>query len=101
MVSMLSNMIKNNTDISDEVIASNMLASGKAAADAYLNATMTSTTPELRAVYSGSLNQIVGGHSALTELAVKRGWEKPYSSPTQQLSEAYNKSKMMVETKED
>lgn len=76
MVSMLSNMIKNNTDISDEVIASNMLA-------------------------SGSLNQIVGGHSALTELAVKRGWEKAYSSPTQQLSEAYNKSKMMVETKEE
>lgn len=101
MASMLSNMIKNNTNINDEVIASSMLSTGKAAADAYLNATMTSTTPELRAVYSGSLNQIVGGHSALTELAVKRGWEKPYSSPTQQLSEAYNKSKMVVESREE
>lgn len=98
MVSMLSNMIQNNTDINDEVIAESMLSAGKSAADAYLNATMTSTTPELRAVYSGSLNQIVGGHSALTELAVKRGWEKPYSSPTQQLSDAYSKSKMVVES---
>lgn len=100
MASMIGNMIKNSTDINDEVIASSMLASGKAAADAYLNATMASTTPELRAVYAASLNQIVGGHSALTELSVKRGWEKPYSPPTEQLSEVYSKSRMMVESQE-
>jgi spore coat protein CotF len=98
MTSFLGNRIKNNTDINDEVIANNMLASSKAAANAYLNATVACTTPELRAMYSSSLTQILNGHSALMELAVKRGWEKPYDSPNQQLSDAYSKSKITVRT---
>jgi len=94
MGTFLGNKVKNRTDINDEILANNMMASAKAAANAYLNATMTSSTPELRAMYGASLNQIVGGHSALTELSVKKGWENPYNSPTQQLSSAYNKSKI-------
>ncbi|WP_129596118.1 spore coat protein [Anaerophilus nitritogenes] len=93
MASFLGNRVKNMTDINDEVIVNNMLAAGKGAADAYLNATMTSPTPELRAMYGSSLNQVVVGHTALMELAVKKGWEKPYNSPSQQLTDAYNKSK--------
>ena len=92
MANLLGNRAKNMTDINDEVIANNMLASAKGAADAYLNATMGSSTPELRALYGSSLNQVVGGHTALMELAVKKGWENPYNSPSQQMQDAYNKS---------
>lgn len=74
-----------------------MLASGMMAADAYLKATLTAPTPELRAVYSGSLNAIIGGHTALTELSIKRGWINPYNPPIQQLSKIYNEAKTVVE----
>lgn len=97
MSTILSNIVKNTTDINDEVIAGNMLASAKGAADAYLNATITSTTPELRAIYSSSLNQVVGGHSALTELNINKGWIKPYNPPTQQLSDVIIKAETTVE----
>lgn len=80
-------------DINDEVIANNMMGSAAASAQAYLSATMTAPTPELKAMYSSSLNQVLGGHTAVTELAVKKGWEKPYHSPSEQLSDVYNKSK--------
>lgn len=97
MANILNNIVKNTTDINDEVISGGMLASAKSAADAYLNATVTSTTPELRALYSSSLNQVVGGHSAITELVINRGWNNPYDSPTQQLSDVVNKVETTVE----
>ncbi|KAJ50995.1 spore coat protein CotF [Clostridium tetanomorphum] len=96
MAKIIENMIKNNVNINDKVISANMLSAGKAAADAYLNATLTSSTPELRSIYSASLNQIVGGHSALTELAVNEGWDKPYDSPKQQLTDTYNELKTVI-----
>ncbi|MBC8063116.1 MAG: spore coat protein [Clostridiaceae bacterium] len=95
----MNNMVKGNTDINDEVIAGNMIGSAKSSADAYLNATLTSSTPELRAIYSSSLNQIIGGSSALTDLAVNRGWVSPYSAPSQQLADTFNKSQAAVDTK--
>lgn len=98
MANLLGNRAKKMTDINDEVIANNMLASTKGAANAYLNATVASTSPELRAMYGSSLNQVVGGHTALMELAVKKGWENPYNSPSQQLTDAYNKSKTTTPT---
>lgn len=96
MSTILSSIVKNTTDINDEVIAGSMLAAAKSAADAYLNATMTSTTPELRALYSSGLTQVVGGHSALTELTVNRGWINPYNPPTQQLLDVVNKAETTV-----
>lgn len=95
----INNIVNGNTDINDEVIAGNMIGSATSAADAYLAATLTSSTPELRALYSTSLNGIIGGHSALTALAVTRGWAKPYDAPTQQLDESYKKSETTVENK--
>ena len=96
MSNIIGNLIKNNVNINDEVISTNMLSSGKAASDEYLNATLTSSTPELRAIYSAGLSQIVGGHTALTELAVNKGWAKPYNSPIQQLTDTYNESKTVT-----
>jgi len=97
MASIFGNVIKDNTDINDEVLANNIITSASASAQAYLNAVTTSTTPELKAMYTSSLNQILGGHAAVTELAVKKGWEKPYNSPGEQLSDAYTKSKTTLE----
>lgn len=93
----MNNIVKNTTDIDDEVIVGNMIASAKGAADAYLAATLTSSTPELRAIYSASLTQVIGGHSALTELAINREWVSPYSTPSEQLMNSFNKSKSAVE----
>jgi len=80
MANLIGNLIKNNVNINDEVISTNMLSSGKAAAGEYINATLTSSTPELRSIYSAGLSQIVGGHTNLTELVVTQGWTKPYNS---------------------
>lgn len=99
MASIFGNAVKNNTDIDDEVIANSMLASAKGAANAYLNASLVCFTPELRAMYSAGLSQVLAGHAALADLAVKRGWEDPYVSPSQQLSSTYNKARDTVETK--
>lgn len=92
MANFLGNIAKSMTDINDEVIADNMLAAAKGTANAYLNATIASTTPELRAMFGSSLNQVVTGHTALMDLAIKKGWERPYNSPSQQLTEVYHKS---------
>lgn len=99
MTSFLGNRIKSNTDINDEIIANTMLGASTAAANAYLNATMASNTPEIRAMLSGSVSQIVTGQSGLMELAVKQGWDKPYSNPTERLTDAYSKSKNVIENK--
>ena len=97
MGKIMNNIVKSNTDINDEVIAGSMMGSAKSAADAYLNATMTSSTPELRAIYATSLSQIINGQSALTDLAVNRGWVSPYNAPSDQLTATFNKSQTTVD----
>lgn len=100
MANFFGTKVKGATDMNDEIIANNMLSSATAAANAYLNATVTSATPEIRAMYESSLSQILSGQAQLTELAVNKGWEKPYDTPGQQLSETYAKSQMTVPTDE-
>lgn len=100
MASIFGNIAKNNTAISDEVIATNMISAAKGSANAYLNATMTSPTPELKAMYASSLSQVINGHSAISELAISRGWEQPYIPPTQQLLSAYDKADTVIHTRE-
>lgn len=97
MKNMIGNLIKNNVDINDEIIALSMLSSAKEAADMYLNSTLTSSTPELRAIYSASLGQMVEGHTALTELSINKGWIKPYSPSDDQLTCSYNESKSVID----
>lgn len=96
MGNIIGNMIKDNMNISDEIIASSMISSTKEAADIYLNATLTSSTPELRAIYSASLVQMVEGHTTLTELNVNKGWIKPYNEPIQQLTDSYYESQNVI-----
>lgn len=96
MANMIGNVIKGSMNINDEIISSSMLSTAKEAADIYLNATLTSNTPELRSIYSASLGQIVEGHTALTELNVRKGWIKPYDEPINQLSDSYNESRHII-----
>lgn len=96
MTNMIGNLIKSNVDIDDKLIAASMLSAAKEAADLYLNSALTSSTPELRAIYSASLGQMVEGHTALTELSINKGWIKPYSTPTEQLACSYNESERVI-----
>ncbi|MDF2547805.1 MAG: hypothetical protein K0R93_2703 [Anaerosolibacter sp.] len=98
MASLLNTLMGNNgNQLDDQTIANDMLMGSKAAASAYLTATLECATPELRAMYGSSLNQIVGGHGALTELAVNRGWYKPYDMPDQQLTETVYQSQTVLD----
>ena len=96
MKNLIGNLIKNNVDINDEIIALSLLSSAKEAADLYLNSTLTSSTPELRVIYSASLGQVVEGHTALTALSISKGWIKPYNAPIEQLNCAYEESKNVI-----
>ncbi|EDT79394.1 spore coat protein [Clostridium perfringens] len=96
MTNMIGNLIKNNMDIDDKLIVASMLSAAKEAADLYLNSALTSSTPELRAIYSASLGQMVEGHTALTGLSVNKGWIKLYSTPTEQLACSYDESKIAI-----
>ena len=92
MNNIIGNMIKGNINMDDKLIAMTMLSSAKTSADLYLNSTLTSTTPELRALYAASLTQMVEGHTALTELCVNKEWLKPYTTPSGQLACSYNET---------
>ncbi len=100
MASFLGNMVKGNTDINDEVIVNTLMGSAAAAASAYLTAALTTATPELRAMYSASVNTMIAKNTAIGDLAVTKGWEKPYNTPSQKLTDAYNKSKSVVDSRE-
>lgn len=96
MPNLIGNLINGNMKIDDETIATSMLGAAKEGADMYLNATLTSSTPELRALYAASLSQMVEGHTALTELEVSKGWIRPYDPPVEQLSSAYKSAKEVI-----
>ncbi|MTV49798.1 spore coat protein [Heliobacillus mobilis] len=83
----------------DQAIANQMLAGKKAVAQGYLTATLESATPEIRALFADNLSKAVMGHTALTELAVKREWYKPYEIPEEQLVHTYQQSESVVENR--
>lgn len=93
MASMLNSLLGNDKlNINNEVIAMDMLSGTKAAASAYLGAALETATPELKAVYNASVNEMLMAHSALTDLAVNKKWYKPYDRPEQQLADVYKQS---------
>lgn len=83
--------------LTDESIIGDMIAGTKAAASMYLKATLECATPELRAMYTASLGQVLEGNAAATGIAVDHRWANPYESPEQQLADAYKKSVSSIE----
>ena len=90
MLKVLAELIKDSVDIDDKIISESMMTAAKEGAMLYLTSALTSTTPELRALYSASVSQMLEGHTALTELSVKKTWVKPYEEPISLLKCAFD-----------
>ncbi|MBE6053767.1 MAG: spore coat protein [Clostridium sartagoforme] len=90
MLKVLGDLIKDTVDIDDKIICESMMTAAKEGAMLYLTSSLTSTTPELRALYSASVAQMLEGHTTLTELSVKKAWVKPYEEPISLLECAFN-----------
>lgn len=99
MLKMIGDLIKDNMNIDDKLIAESMMTAAKDGALLYLNSAITSTTPELRGIYTAAVGQMMEGDTALTELSIKKGWIKPCESPINQLSCAINCARETVENK--
>lgn len=84
------------TNLSDQTIVDNALSGKALASNAYLEATLGGTTPELKQLFSANLTQTLGEHAALLALAENKGWVNPYEHPEKQLFETFNQSKEML-----
>ncbi|GAB6181180.1 spore coat protein [Desulfotomaculum defluvii] len=83
--------------ISNEIIANDMLAGAKAAAQGYLNATLESSTPELKNLFSSYVTQVLNGQQSTSELALKKDWYRPYKPEQEQLQETFQFSQTITE----
>lgn len=99
MPSLLGSIMRNTNDkgINNEIIANDTLAGTKAAAAAYLAASLEAATPEIKSLFFNNVTQLVQGHQALVELSLKKGWYKPYQAPTDQLKETYSYSQTLTQ----
>lgn len=72
--------------ITDQAIASDLLAGGKLGAITLTLATLESATPTLRQFFQDSLNECLAEHAAISALAQARGWYQAYESPEAQMA---------------
>lgn len=96
MTSLIGALMKKNSPDRDKIIVDAMQTGDQSAATTYLSAIMKSTTPEIRAIFIGNLNQVLDGHSSLLSLALDKGWAKPYEDPQKQLLDMYKESEAIV-----
>lgn len=96
MPSLISMIMRGTKQADDQTIATEMMMGAKAACNSYLVACLEASTPELRALYSTHLNQILGGHAALTNLAINKNWYKAYEAPDQQLIDVVKQSQTVI-----
>lgn len=71
--------------VTDQVIASDLLAAGKMGAMALTTATLEAATPELRRLFQDSLMECLAEHERIYRLAQERGWYQAYARPEEQL----------------
>ncbi|MDD2554413.1 MAG: spore coat protein [Desulfotomaculaceae bacterium] len=83
--------------LNNEIIANDALAGTKAAAAAYLAASLEAATPEVKSLFFNNVTQLTQGHQAMIELALKKGWYKPYQTPTEQLKETFTYSQTFTQ----
>ncbi|CDM69682.1 Hypothetical protein CM240_2558 [Clostridium bornimense] len=100
MIKIVGDLIKDNVNIDDKLIAESMITAAKDGALLYLNSATTSTTPELRAIYTASVGQMLEGDAALTELSIKKQWVKPSESLINQLQCAFDCANNTVNKKD-
>ncbi|HYH04654.1 MAG TPA: spore coat protein [Bacillota bacterium] len=78
------------------VLAFNSMAAAATSANAYLIATLQSTTPEVRRLFGEYLTQSIMAHEGLTNLALKKGWINPYDSVDNQLKMVYQEAESLL-----
>ena len=100
MLKVIGDLIKDNINIDDKLIAETMMAAAKEGALLYLNSAGTSTNTELRAMYTAAVGQMLEGDAALTALSIKKEWVKPCETPICQLSCAVKCAKDTVDKKD-
>lgn len=97
MGSIMDNIFGNVTNKSaDETLAYTAMAGAASAASAYLAATLTSTTPEVRRLFGEYTTQSVMAHEALNALSIKKGWMTPYEKPVDILQTTFNQSQNVI-----
>lgn len=80
----------------DSTIALNSISATANAASAYLLATLESTTPEVRRLFSEYTTQSVMANENLMELAVNKNWMNPYQCPETQLQQSLSQSSSVI-----
>ncbi|MGI6549878.1 MAG: spore coat protein [Syntrophomonadales bacterium] len=95
MKKVINTVLGSESQITDEMLANISLHGAKGTSAAYLAATLESATPEVRRMFSEFLTQSVMSHETLTNLAIKKGWYKPYQNPDEQVSLAYQQASMV------
>ncbi|MGI6514416.1 MAG: spore coat protein [Syntrophomonadaceae bacterium] len=92
MKNLINTVLGSDAKLSDEMLANITLQGAKGSSAAYLTATLESATPEVRRMFSEFLTQSIMSHESLTNLAIKKGWYKPYQSPDEQITQAYEQA---------
>lgn len=98
MSSLIGSIFSNSSNTSaDQTIAVSSAAGAAGSAQAYLAASLSATTPEVRRLFSEYSAQSAMGHEALMALMVKKGWIDPYASPMEQLQTSIQQSQQTVD----
>lgn len=100
MMKIIADLVKGNMNIDDKLLAESMMTTAKEGAFLYLTSAKTSTTPELRAIFTAGVAQMQEGDAALTALAITKGWLKPYDPPINLLKCEYDCAKDTLDKKE-
>jgi spore coat protein CotF len=97
MASIVESIFKDTTGTNlDATLGMNAVNAASASSGAYLTATLEATTPEVRRLFSEYLSQAVIGQEGLVNLALQRGWLRPYESPESQLKMSYQESESVI-----
>lgn len=98
MGSLINDLMGNTTGTNlDQTLTLNAIAGTASACTAYLGAALQATTPEVHRLFSDYLSQSLIAHEALTGLAVKREWLKPYNTPEEQLKLSYQNADSVMQ----
>jgi len=69
--------------MSDQVIATDFLLAAKSGVQNYAVAITETTSPHVRSVLRGQLNDAIATHEAISNFMMKKGYYDPYNMPWQ------------------
>ena len=97
MGNIMGNFFEGSTNRpADETLAKSSMGSAAATAQAYLAATLTATTPEVRRLFSEYTTEATIGHESISNLCLAKGWMNPYDAPQAQLKTSIDQSQQVI-----